>query len=216
MTDDPTPVGPFRAPDPEPEVTVWGARVESPVDNLPVDFEAYVLTNYDFFVGFAVEMLADRHTATEVAVEVFSQIAIDWPRILRSPNLEDHCWSMLTSAVRVRVICRGIETDVRDRLGRARQILDQMRQLLYDPDAEDSDVGLYQALGRLTQREFDTVVLKRLMGRTTLFAASVLAVHPATVDRSYDKAMTHLRTVLQRRKLLKPTQSESPSRGARR
>ncbi|MFJ8045470.1 hypothetical protein ACIRBX_33680 [Kitasatospora sp. NPDC096147] len=215
MDDDPSQSGPFRSPDPDPEGTVWGARVEQPVDNLPVEFEAYVLGNYDDFVGFATELLEDEQVATDLTVEVFTQLALDWQVILRAPNLDDHCWSMLTTAVRVQTICRGLDADVRDRMVRARDILDQMRRLLHDPDAQDSEVGLYQALGRLTQREFDTVVLKRVMGRTTLFAASVLGVHPATVDRSYTKAIGYLETVLEPRGLLNPTQPR-PSRGARR
>ncbi|MFF7459598.1 RNA polymerase sigma factor [Kitasatospora sp. NPDC008115] len=209
-------------PDPghEPDAGLFGAAVELPVDGMPIDYEAFVLTHRDSYLRFAEEVLGGPEAADKVVHEVLVQIAIHWSRLLAGPDVVVTAWGMLCHAIRAEV--RTIERNPQlvARLDRLRTILEQMRTALPTEEigsekAEDWDpmTHLLARLRVLTPRQFDIVVLKAA-GRSSHFIAWFLGTHPSTVDRDLRRAMDQLDGELRPLNLLKPPTASS--RGDRR
>jgi DNA-directed RNA polymerase specialized sigma24 family protein len=199
MSDEP-PASTGIGPGPDPESWPWGAAVQPPVD-LPLDFEAYVLANRDPFLDFAAEMLGDQAAADGIVHEVLTYLAIHWADVLRRPDVEDATWSVLAQAVVAEVRRTRREQQLAERIARASDILARMRAGLADLETA---IGLYPALAELTPRQFDVVVLKGPMRRSTFFTAWILDMHPSTVDRTYNRALARLEQALGPRRVLNP------------
>ncbi|WP_404870924.1 RNA polymerase sigma factor (plasmid) [Kitasatospora griseola] len=213
-------IGPDQ-PGHEPDTNMFGAAVELPVDGMPVDYEAFVLTHRASYLRFAEEVLGGPEAADKVVHEVLVAISIHWHQLLAGPDVVVTAFGMLCHAIRAEV--RTIERDPRfvARIGRLRDILELMRSALPtakigSEQAEDWDPmnQLLARLGTLTPRQFDIVILKAA-GRSSHFIAWFLKTHPSTVDRDLSRAMDQLDAELRPLSLLKPTTTRR-NRGDRR
>lgn len=202
-------------PDPDAGQSGADAAVHLPVDNLPLDYEAFVMGYRASYLRFAQEILGTPEAADEVVHQVLLQIAIHWVQLLAGPDLVANAWGMLCHALRA-MLCHALRAEVRRResdpvlvyrLDRIRALLARMREALPAPDSEDGtahDTGtaLRIQLGKLTPRQFDVVILKAA-GRSTYFIAWFLGTHPSTVDRNLKRALAQLEDGLRPLRLLK-------------
>ncbi|MET9111858.1 RNA polymerase sigma factor [Streptomyces zhihengii] len=144
--------------------------VAAPPLPLPVDFEAHYLMNQEAWHAYALHFLRTNDAAEEAVHRTFLEILRHWDALLGEPDLQQQTWAILRRVV--------------------------MDECLQDYRAElvamDSGIGLYPALGKLPQRQFDVMVLRYIFDFDTKRIAWYLGVTQSTVDYHCRKARERL------------------------
>ncbi|MDX3610363.1 sigma-70 family RNA polymerase sigma factor [Streptomyces sp. FL06-04B] len=134
------------------------AEVPPPLP-IPLELEAYYLSNQDAFHEFALAILRTNDLAEEAVHRAFVEIKRQWDSLLLEPDLPEQACSIMRRTVLDEV------------LGTFRESLPFM----------DSDIGLYPAMCKLSPRQFDVVVLKAIGKYDTKRIAWYMGLTPSTV-----------------------------------
>ncbi|MFE4874876.1 RNA polymerase sigma factor [Streptomyces sp. NPDC056682] len=143
--------------------------VEAPL-RLPLDFEAHYLMNQQAWHDYALWFLRTNDRAERAVHRGFLEILRHWDALLGESDLQQQTWAILRRVV------------IDEVLGDARQ------QLL----AMDSGIGLYPALGKLPQRQFDVIILRYILNYDTKRISWYLGITPSTVDYHCRRARERL------------------------
>ncbi|MEK8169014.1 sigma-70 family RNA polymerase sigma factor [Streptomyces sp. M19] len=141
---------------------------------LPLDFEAFYLNHVYGYHEYARTRLGDEARAVELVHRVFLQILDDWEDLLCEGDLEQRAWATLRQAIHIAVL-------------RASQA--NMRYV-------ESRIGLYQAMAELSERQYDVLVLRHVIGYSTRTISRVLGIDERTVDYHGRRGKERLRVQL--------------------
>ncbi|WP_164543605.1 RNA polymerase sigma factor [Streptomyces mobaraensis] len=144
---------------------------------LPPDFTAFYALHHRPYLLYACAQLGTRADAEWVVEEVFGQLASCWTEVLRQPNVAAYALATLKEETAKVLAARGrplalvetaafadVRAGTRDRLLRL-----------------ESDLGLYSAITRLPDRQYDVVVLRYVLGYPVRQVAEIMGLTPATV-----------------------------------
>ncbi|MDJ1645395.1 RNA polymerase sigma factor [Streptomyces pakalii] len=151
------------------------AEVPPPLP-IPLELEAYYLSNQDAFHEFALAILRTNDLAEEAVHQAFVEIKLQWDSLLLEPDLPEQAWNIMRRTVLEEV------------LGTFRESLPFM----------DSDIGLYPAMCKLSPRQFDVVVLKAIGKYDTKHIAWYMGLTPSTVTHHWRKAQERLAPIHRR------------------
>ncbi|WP_369387202.1 RNA polymerase sigma factor [Streptomyces sp. CG1] len=148
---------------------------------LPTAFWAFHNLYYRPYLEYAHIQLGDQHSAGELVHATFMDLALNWPDMMEDANHEAYAWALLRERIAEELHLQGrtpatVETAAFARVNRA--ALESVRDQLADME---SALGLYAAISRLPERQFDVMVLLYVLGYPTDRTAHILGVTPATV-----------------------------------
>lgn len=158
------------------------ARATHPVTTeLPTAFWAFHDLYHRPYLEYAHLQLGDRHTAGELVHGTFIHLALCWRDMMETANHEAYAWAHLRERIADELRLQGrdpavVETAAFARVNRA--ALETARDQLADME---SALGLYSAISRLPERQFDVMVLLYVLGYPTQQAAHILGVTTATI-----------------------------------
>lgn len=153
-----------------------GPATQAPLP-LPLDFEAHYVMNQEAWHRYALHFLRTNDAAERAVHRAFLEILRHWDALLAEPNLQQLTWAIVRRVV------------IDERLGGLRE----------DLAARDNGFGLYPALGKLPQRQFDVVVLRYMLGYSTKRVSWLLGITASTVDYHCRKARERLAPVYRTR-----------------
>ncbi|OLO25404.1 RNA polymerase [Streptomyces sp. MNU77] len=143
---------------------------------LPLEFEAYYLTNQEAFHEFALFVLGTNDLAEKAVHRAFRELLRHWDDLLTEPDLPEQAWNIMRRVV------------IDELLGTLRENMTAM----------DSGIGLYPALCKLPSRQFDVVVLKFIGKYDTKHIAWYMGLSPSTVRHHCRKALERLAPIHRR------------------
>ncbi|MFE5326118.1 RNA polymerase sigma factor [Embleya sp. NPDC056575] len=140
---------------------VGGASVEGFERRLALSFEAFHDVRSRPWHEYAHLELGGRRAAEEAVRAAFRELRDAWPRVLESPSVEAHAWALLKEHVaRRRSRGRGRKTVL---VQTAAFMLAQGRPWLEELGALEHSIGLYTAIARLPERQYDVVMLRYVL-----------------------------------------------------
>ncbi|WP_406345925.1 sigma-70 family RNA polymerase sigma factor [Streptomyces sp. NBC_00648] len=143
---------------------------------LPPAFEAFFAMNVSRYAAYARLHLRKDMVDTAV-LATFETILQDWLRFLQQPQPAAWAWQILRRSVAEQA-----------RRVSPQQVLGQaMRDARASLGGMPSELGLYDAIAELPERQFDVIVLRYVLGYSTDQVAHLMGLGPATV-RSHQNA----------------------------
>ncbi|MFP8888046.1 RNA polymerase sigma factor [Streptomyces mangrovi] len=148
---------------------------------LPAAFWAFHRQYYGAYREYARLQLGDAHSGSQLAHRVFMHLAMNWAGLMEEENPAACAWALLKEAVAAELEVQGRQAAIGDtavltRVTRA--VLESYRQQFA---AMETALGLYNAIARLPERQFDVVILQHVLGYTTERTAQVMGVSEGTV-----------------------------------
>ncbi|MFW6723032.1 RNA polymerase sigma factor [Streptomyces sp. MAR4 CNY-716] len=157
----------------------------SPVTHAMLDVppvcEALYLANADAYFAYAQHWLDDE-TAEEAVHLAFHQIRNRWEELGRHGDLRQQAWAILRRVVASYVEESAVRREIAHVLAVYQELLEQ----------QNAGVGLYEAIAKLSPRQFDVVVLRYLCKFPTDRIAWYLGVTASTVDYHCRRATRRL------------------------
>ncbi|MFJ1562444.1 sigma-70 family RNA polymerase sigma factor [Streptomyces mirabilis] len=137
--------------------------------------------------------MGDKRLAGQVVHEVFMALLYDWNRLMEEASPASSAWAFFKSVVAEELAWQGRgsampETAAFD-LVLARDLLNSVRDKFA---VMESSIGLYAAIARLPERQFDVMVLVYVLGYSLQKTAHVMGVSSATVRSHRDRARKRL------------------------
>ncbi|MFI2207636.1 sigma-70 family RNA polymerase sigma factor [Streptomyces sp. NPDC020192] len=169
-----------------------------PSDLAPPAFWAFHELYHQAYVEYAYVQLGDRIAADRLVDQTFVFLAVIWQQVTLRESPEAFAWRLLKERVAAELADQGRDPAARETLAfeRATQaacdpILGSFRSEFRAQVAELEDgMGLYAAMARLPERQFDVMILQFALGFSTRRTALVMGVCEATV-RSTRRAARH-------------------------
>lgn len=153
---------------------------------LPLDFEAHYVMNQEAWHSYALYRLRVNDAAERAVHRAFLEVLVNWDRLLAEANLQQQTWSILRRVV-------GDEA-------------------LYAARAEivalESTIGLYPALLKLQQRQFDVIILRYILNYSSQKTGWYLGIASRTVDYHCREARKRLAPIYHRHRGTPPPKEE--------
>jgi RNA polymerase sigma-70 factor (ECF subfamily) len=158
-------------------------------DLMPPAFWAFHELYHQAYFEYAFVQLGEQVTADRLVDQTFVFLAVIWHDVTAQENPEAFAWTLLKERVAAELEDQGrppaaMETMAFERAIRAacNPILDSFRAEFRAQVTELEDgMGLYAAMARLPERQFDVMVLQFALGFPTKKTALVMGVCEATV-----------------------------------
>ncbi|PKV83674.1 sigma-70 family RNA polymerase sigma factor [Streptomyces sp. TLI_146] len=158
------------------DTTACGPGLPIQAVGLPPAFEAFFAMNVSRYAAYARLHLRKDMVDTAV-LATFNAILHDWLLFLQQPQPAAWAWQILRRSVAEQA-----------RRVSPRQVLSQaMRDARASLGGMPSELGLYDAIAELPERQFDVIVLRFVLGYPTDRIAHLMGLGPATV-RSHQRA----------------------------
>ncbi|SNT58405.1 RNA polymerase sigma factor [Actinacidiphila glaucinigra] len=157
---------------------------------LPTAFWAFHHLYFRVYRRYAELHLGDKRLAGEIVHEVFMALLYDWGRLMEEASPTSSAWAFFKSVVAEELAWQGREsampeTATFDRVALTRDLLDSFRNKFA---VMESSLGLYAAIARLPERQFDVMVLVYVLGYDLKKTAQTMGVSAATVRSHRDRA----------------------------
>ncbi|WP_329182794.1 sigma-70 family RNA polymerase sigma factor [Actinacidiphila glaucinigra] len=144
---------------------------------LPDTFTAFYCLHHQAYLRYAHLQLDSRPAAEQVVEDVFVQLATVWPHVLLQPNVDSYAWAALKEEV-----ARRLEIQSRAPALVETAAFEQIRRKTRKTFAVlESSLGLYTAIARLPERQYDVIVLHFVLGYPMRQVAVLMGVTYATV-----------------------------------
>ncbi|ANS70772.1 ECF subfamily RNA polymerase sigma factor [Streptomyces lincolnensis] len=163
--------------------------VQESADMMPPAFWAFHELYHQAYFEYAFVQLGDQVAADQLVDQTFVFLAVIWQQVTEQEKPETLAWTLLKERVAAELEAQGKEPAALETLAFERAIraacdpvLDSFRAEFRAQVTELEDsMGLYAALARLPERQFDVMVLHFALGFTTKRTALVMGVCEATV-----------------------------------
>ncbi|MFI9030043.1 RNA polymerase sigma factor [Streptomyces sp. NPDC053560] len=143
---------------------------------LPLDFTAFFMQHHRAYLRYACLQLDDEREAETVVEDVFAELASDWSEVLRQPNVPAYAMAALKEAIAQRMPQHKRQPFVASAaFAAARKAGRAQLNIL------ESQLGLYAAIARLPERQYDVIVLRFVLGYDPKQVAHIMGVTYATV-----------------------------------
>ncbi|TDC77652.1 sigma-70 family RNA polymerase sigma factor [Streptomyces hainanensis] len=157
---------------------------ELTAEKLPPAFWAFHEQHYGIYKEYAVLQLDDATWAGQVVHEVMMSLAFNWNWLMMQASPARVAWSVLriTLAEQLRRNRRQRAFVASATFRRAAlAALDELDALRSAFAAVESDLGLYAAISRLPERQYDVIVLQYVLDTPPHRVASIMGVSQPTV-----------------------------------
>ncbi|OKJ74722.1 RNA polymerase subunit sigma [Streptomyces sp. TSRI0107] len=149
---------------------------------LPNTFVAFYSRQHKAYLRYAHVQLGSRAEAEQVVEDVFVQLARAWTHVLQQPNVDAYAWAALKGEVVRRLDIEGrslalVETAAFAAVRRASRARFTVLE---------SKLGLYAAIARLPERQYDVILLRFVLGHPMRRVAELMGI-------SYGTVRSHLR-----------------------
>lgn len=163
--------------------------LREPSDVMPPAFWAFHELYHEAYFEYAFVQLGGQVSADRLVDQTFVFLAVIWQQVTARENPEAFAWRLLKERVASELEAQGrdaaaLETLAFERAIRAAcdPILDSFRDEFRAQVTElEEGLGLYAAMARLPERQFDVMVLQCALGFSTKRTALVMGVCEATV-----------------------------------
>ncbi|GAA2265842.1 hypothetical protein GCM10010232_67610 [Streptomyces amakusaensis] len=149
---------------------------EAPPRPIPLEFEAHYITHQEAYHEYALFYLRTNDAAERAVHRVFLEILRHWDALLTESDLQQQTWAIMRRTVI------------------AEALLNFRNQLT----AMDTGNGLYTALGSLSPRQFDVIVLRYIAKYDAKHIGWYMGITPSTVDYHCRKARERLSPIWHR------------------
>lgn len=155
---------------------------ELPVSTAP-SFEAFYTQYQHAWLRYAHAETGSRDAAEQITDAVTAHMADAWRQVQRPESAARHAWEVLKSTVACwldehRIDSAFVETATFERVTR---VLARRREEFAAMDAREKSLGLYGAISRLPERQYDSIVLHFVLGYPYSMVACLLGVPEGTV-----------------------------------
>jgi RNA polymerase sigma-70 factor (ECF subfamily) len=143
-----------------------------------VAFDAFVQSNFASWVRLAHLYMGDRAEAELVACEVTLRLHETWEEVLgRVRNLPLHAFTLLRAEIEDRFAQRAGEQMVENAA-----FLRAMRAAREEFAVLAESIGVYSAISRLPERQFQVIALRYVLGYDVKRAAAMMGVSHQTIS----------------------------------
>jgi len=143
-----------------------------------VAFDAFVQSNFASWVRLAHLYMGDRAEAELVACEVTLRLHETWEEVLgRVRNLPLHAFTLLRAEIEDRFTQRA-----GDQMVENAAFLRAMRAAREEFAVLAESIGVYSAISRLPERQFQVIALRYVLGYDVKRAAAMMGVSPQTIS----------------------------------
>jgi DNA-directed RNA polymerase specialized sigma24 family protein len=149
--------------------------------SLPLEFEAHYITNQEAYHQYALVHLGTFEAAEEAVHRAFLETLRHWNELLTESNLQQQTWAIV------------------------RRVVISQALLHTQATLTDSDDRLHQALAHLPSKQFDALVLRYWMRKSTDDVAWYMGITDSTVDYHCRRGRERLHQVLNRPGQVKKT-----------
>jgi RNA polymerase sigma factor (sigma-70 family) len=145
-------------------------------------FEAFYETHQVTWLRYAHAHVGASEYAEEIVDEVTAQLVRTWDHALRQQsNVESYAWALLKTAVARWLAERGaepafIQTSAFDRVVRTQRCARERFGVM------EESLGLYSAMLKLPERQYDVIVLRYVLGYSDHRTGSLLGMDPRTIQ----------------------------------
>jgi RNA polymerase sigma-70 factor (ECF subfamily) len=152
------------------------ARVSA--EYVDVAFDAFVQSNFASWVRLAHLYMGDRAEAELVACEVTLRLHETWEEVLgRVRNLPLHAFTLLRAEIEDRFAQRA-----GDQMVENAAFLRAMRAAREEFAVLAESIGVYSAISRLPERQFQVIALRYVLGYDVKRAAAMMGVSHQTIS----------------------------------
>ncbi|MFK4102076.1 sigma-70 family RNA polymerase sigma factor [Streptomyces sp. NPDC019531] len=150
----------------------------------------------------------DPVAARRLVDRTFLYLATIWPRLQRMDNPGGHAWALFKERVHGELADRGRSPDATETLAFKRAIkaasqplLDAFRREFHAEHAEEiteleEGLGLFRRMTRLSERQFDVMVLRDVLEFDTRNTALIMGISEATVRSTRRTAILRLASAM--------------------
>ena len=168
-----------RAPAPPHALTPAPVHVlgDAPIQ-VDLAFDAFVQSNFPSWVRLAHLYVGDRDEAELIACEVTLQLHETWEDVLgQVGNLPLHAFALLRGAIEDRIAQRA-----GDQMVENAAFLRAMRTAREELAVLAESIGVYSAISRLPERQFQVIALRYVLGYDVKRAAALMGVSHQTIS----------------------------------
>jgi RNA polymerase sigma-70 factor (ECF subfamily) len=153
-------------------------EADAPAERVDLAFDAFVQSNFSSWVRLAHLYMGDREDAELVAYEVALRLHETWEEVLgRVRNLPLHAFTLLRAEIEDRLAQRA-----GDRMVENAAFLRAMRAAREEFAVLAESIGVYSAISRLPERQFQVIALRYVLGYDVKRAATLMGVSPQTIS----------------------------------
>ncbi|MEU1125706.1 sigma-70 family RNA polymerase sigma factor [Streptomyces sp. NPDC005899] len=149
---------------------------------LALTFGAFHEYHRKLWMRFAHTQVGSRRDAETVVDAACVRLKRDWTHVLRQESVPNYAWSVLKEEVHRWLEERNLEPRLVGTAAFAQAIQKLMLYELRDEFAVLSqEIGLYAAISNLSERRYDVIVLRFILGMEEEEVAEYLGIDTATV-----------------------------------
>ncbi|MFB7382888.1 RNA polymerase sigma factor [Kitasatospora purpeofusca] len=157
-----------------------------------IEFDAFFEHYHQRYLDYARAQLtlSEPEQVQDLVEDVFAHLGADWDQVLTRPNPVGHAWGLLRFAVE----------NERRRRGEVLMLVEQ--SVFMDAanratrpvfEALEDGLGVYHAISRLPERQYDALLFNRFLEYSTADTAAVMGISPGTVRVLVHQAHSKLR-----------------------
>ncbi|MFC8350983.1 RNA polymerase sigma factor [Streptomyces sp. NPDC057280] len=178
---------------------------------MPPDFEAFQARYDRAFVEYSRIHLGDAAAARRLVDATFLYLAVIWPQLRTMADRGSQAWALFKQRVHGELDAQGLSPAVTENLAFARAIraateplLETFRTSFHAEHGREiaeleEGLGIYRHMSRLSERQFDILVLRDALGFTTKDTALIMGINEATVRSTHRTARHRLATAMRLR-----------------
>ncbi|GAB2609750.1 SigE family RNA polymerase sigma factor [Streptomyces capparidis] len=155
--------------------------VRVPDRRLSLTFEAFHDAHHRAWLRFAHLQVGDRSAAEHVVEAAAARLAENWTHVLGQEAMQAYAWGVLKEHVAEWLQARGRPSAMVETAAFAAAVsrmLDVSRERFA---VLESRIGLYSAISRLPERQYDVIVLRYVLGYSDPKVAWFLGIQENTV-----------------------------------
>ncbi|MCX4690640.1 hypothetical protein OG401_41210 [Kitasatospora purpeofusca] len=157
-----------------------------------IEFDAFFEHYHQRYLDYARAQLtlSEPDQVQDLVEDVFAHLGADWDQVLTRSNPVGHAWGLLRFAVE----------NERRRRGEVLMLVEQ--SVFMDAanratrpvfEALEDGLGVYHAISRLPERQYDALLFNRFLEYSTADTAAVMGINPGTVRVLVHQAHSKLR-----------------------
>lgn len=185
-----------------------GPAIDCDMPWVPPDFEAFQARYDRAFLEYSRIHLADPAAARRLVDATFLYLAVIWPRLRVMADRGAYAWALFKQRVHGELDAQGRSPALTENLAFARAIraateplLESFRTSFHaehgDEFAElEEGLGIYRHMARLSERQFDVLVLRDALAFTTRDTALIMGISEATVRSTHRTAKIRMASAM--------------------
>jgi RNA polymerase sigma factor (sigma-70 family) len=149
---------------------------------LLLSFDAFDASHHRLWLRYAHTQAGSREAAQRIVEDACRHLLEHWEHALRQESLTEYAWTVLKEHVAHWLGERGLRPQLAETAAFHAAVRKALLHELRDEFAVlEGEIGLYAAIGRLPERQYDVIVLRYVLGCSEEEVAGYLGFQTATV-----------------------------------